>query len=174
MLRGTFPSVDQYGNELKGARALKAGKEIAGGWRAAFESWTGDWKERALSHSFVKRNYQSMRLCDQCDAIKPFAKTPPNLMHLIFSDFSEGAAWTQTLRDHTTYLQQTPCAEVTPWVAVPGFTIDRVKFEVAHTVLLGTGKDIAASFLVDLEPYLTVAVFSSRSVIASRKFSFRK
>ena len=48
LLSGVFPSTDQYGNGLSGERAARAGKHVAGGWKACFESWVGDWKERSL------------------------------------------------------------------------------------------------------------------------------
>ena len=151
LLAGRFPSTDHLGNAfLDEERVAKAGHLIAGGWRFGFDAWTGDWKERSLSHSFVRRNYQSMQLCDQCDAIKPFAKTPPELLPLVFTNFSETAPWTQTLRTHSQYLQTTPPAHLTPWLDVPGFQIDRIKWDSAHTILLGVGKDIAASFLLDV------------------------
>lgn len=149
LLEGIFPSHDQFGNNLMGDRALKAGTPICGGWRAGFESWCGDWKERSLSHCFVKRNSQSTQVCDQCDAIKPFAATSSDLLRYIYTDFRLDAPWTTTIRDHQTYLDQTPADHVTPWVEVPGFTITRVKWDSAHTILLGVGKDLAASFLYD-------------------------
>ena len=73
MLEGKFPTHDQFGNLLSGERGAKAGSLICGGWRGAFESWTGDWKERVLSHQFIGRNYMSMHVCDACDAVKPFS-----------------------------------------------------------------------------------------------------
>lgn len=150
LLDGRFPSCDEYGNALVGHRGAKAGELLAGGWRGAFESWAGDWKERSLSHSFVKRNYQSTQICDQCDAVRPFARTPENRLHLVYSDFSVDAPWTRTMRDHATYLESTPIPLRTPWLQVAGFDICRVKWDVAHVVLLGTGKDLAAAFLWDL------------------------
>lgn len=159
LLEGKFPSVDQFGHLLRGARAAKAGELICGGWRAGFESWTGDWKERSLSHSFIKRNYQSTRVCDQCSAIAPHARTAANLLHLVYSNFGAHAPWRQTIRSHQQYLQETPVAEQTPWLAVPGFTIERVRWDTAHTVLLGTGKDISASFLWDLVAWLELPLF---------------
>ncbi len=150
MLNGRFPSVDQYGNLFNGARAAKSGQFIAGGWRGGFEAWCGDWKERSLSHCFVKRNYQSTMLCDQCGAVSPHAKTPERLLQYVYSNFDVCAPWKQTLRTHAQYLQETPLHLQTPWLAIPGFDISRVRWDSAHTILLGTGKDIAASFLCDL------------------------
>ncbi len=80
LLEGRFPFLNQFGSALSGARAEKAGKTIANGWRGGFDAWTGDWKERSLSHNFSKRNYMSMRVCDQCDAVKPFKRTPQQLL----------------------------------------------------------------------------------------------
>lgn len=161
LLRGTFPSEDQYGRALTGERASKANQQICNDWRACFESWTGDWKERALSHNFVRRNYQSTQVCDQCSAINPHTRTPACLMHLIYSNFSLDAPWRQTLRSHEDYLRQTPAAARTPWLAVPGFNLSRVRWDSAHTILLGTGKDIAGSFLCDLVPQLQLLSFTS-------------
>ena len=152
LLNGRFPSVDQYGNLLKGERAAKSCHFIAGGWRGGVEAWCGDWKERSLSHCFVKRNYQSTMLCDQCGAVSPHAKTPERLLPYVYSNFDESAPWKQTLRNHEGYLQETPLHLQTPWLQIPGFDISRVRWDSAHTILLGTGKDMAASFLCDLVP----------------------
>lgn len=154
LLQGKFPTHDQYGNELMGDRGRKAGELICGGWRAGFESWTGGWKERALAHQFVRRNYQSMQVCDRCDAVKPFSRTPDNLLHLNYGDFSLDAPWVGTIKSHEQYLNSTPEEHLTPWLAVPGFDITRVRWDIAHVILLGTGKDLAASFIYDLVPGL--------------------
>jgi len=159
LLDGKFPSEDQFGNPLRGSRGLKAGKLIAQGWRGAIESWCGDWKERSLSHQFLQRNYQSTRVCDQCSAIKPFAATPPELLPFIYTDFRLDAPWTTTIRTHDDYLRETPAMNISPWVDVPGFTITRVKWDSAHTILLGTGKDLAASFLYDMAFCLDLVIF---------------
>ena len=151
LLSGVFPSVDQYGNALSGSRAARAGKQIAGGWKACFESWTGDWKERSLSHAFVCRNYRSTQLCDQCGAIQPHAKTREELLQYDYADFSPTAPWTTTLRDHQQYLAETPAGSRTPWLMLPGFDLGRVRWDTAHTILLGTGRDLGAAFLWDLE-----------------------
>ena len=152
LLSGVFPNVDQFGNELLGQRALKAGDLICGGWRGAFSSWAGDWKERSLSHSFIKRNYQSTYVCDQCNAIKPLAATPQHLLQYVYTDFRLDAPWTRTIRSHETYLDQTPNDQITPWIEVEGFSFHRIKWDSAHVILLGTGKDIAASVCFDLVP----------------------
>ena len=151
---GRFAEVDQYGNRLRGIRGQRANTLIAGGWRGGFESWCGDWKERALSHVFERRNYQSTQVCDQCRAVQPHKKTSEHLMPLIYSDFRVNAPWVSTMRDHADYLNETPLQQRTPWLAVPGFDINRVRWDSAHTILLGTGKDVAGSFLCDLASWL--------------------
>jgi len=153
LLSGCFPTVDQHGHLLRGQRGLRANELVSGGWRGAFESWTGDWKERTLSHSFKSRNYQSTMVCDQCGAVNPHARTPQRLLQYTYSNFSDSAPWKGTLRNHAMYLEETPQYLVTPWNSVPGFDISRVKWDMAHTILLGTGKDIAASFLWDLDSW---------------------
>lgn len=150
LLSGRFPKYDQYGYLLKGQRGLIADQLVAGGWRGAFESWTGDWKERSLSHCFQKRNYQSTLVCDQCGAVSPHARTPHRMLEYVYSNFQDDAPWKQTLRNHEDYLRETPDCMLTPWLSVPGFNISRIRWDVAHTILLGAGKDIAASFLCDL------------------------
>ena len=150
LLTGRFPTHDEHGHAFGGERGSKAGGEICGGWRAAFESWTGDWKERSLCHVFQKRNYQSTLLCDQCRAVQPHARTPAKMLSMIYSNFNVDAPWVSTVRTHDEYLQETPVASRTPWVCVPGFHLSRIRWDVAHTILLGCGKDIAGSFLCDL------------------------
>lgn len=149
MLSGRFPTLDQHGLPLRGQRALRANQLVAGGWRGAFESWTGDWKERSLSHCFKARNYQSTMVCDQCNAVNPHARTQERLLRYTYSNFQDNAPWKETLRNHATYLRETPQHLVTPWIEVAGFDISRVRWDSAHTILLGTGKDIAAGFLWD-------------------------
>lgn len=109
-------------------------------------------EERSLSHKFQRRNFGSMRVCDQCNAVKPFAKTPRDLLKYVYTDFRLSAPWASTIRGHQQYMEETPAREVTPWVEVPGFVITRVRWDTGHTILLGTGKDLAASFLYDLAP----------------------
>ena len=161
LLSGVFPDTDQFGNAMLGSKARRAGNLVCGGWRGGFESWCGDWKERSLSHEFIKRNYQSMRICDQCDAIKPFAATPQELHHLMYTNFKMDAPWTRTLRSHADYIASVPEGQRTPWVEVPGFTIKRVRWDSAHTILLGTGKDLASSVLYDLVVCLIWLIFST-------------
>ena len=150
LLAGRFPDLDQYGNPLKGVFGARAGSLIANGWLAAFESWCGDWKERASSHTFVKRNYQSTLMCDQCSAVQPHKKTPQDMLPMAYSNFSTTAPWATAIRCHDDYLKQTVPAQRSPWCALPGFDLNRIRWDTAHTILLGTGKDMAASFLWDL------------------------
>ena len=146
---------------MHGKRALKAGQDICGGWKAGFDSWTGDWKERTLSHQFIKKNYQSMQVCDQCRAVKPFARTDPQLLPLVFTDFSPSAPWRSTIHSHQEYLQITPPSQQTPWLKIPGFVISRIKWDSAHTILLGAGKDVAASILFDWDFWLRIMLIFS-------------
>jgi len=44
---------------------------------------------------------------------------------------------------HAMYLNETPVPQRTPWLAVPGFDINRIRWGSAHTILLGTAKDAA-------------------------------
>ena len=123
-----------YGNPLRGKRGLKGNELIAGGWRGGFEAWCGDWKERSLSGGAISQ---------LCCAITL-------LLEYTYFNFSETAPWTRTLRNHQSYLHETPQHQLSPWLGVPGFDISRVRWDIAHTVLVGTGKDIAGGFLLDL------------------------
>ena len=154
LLQGRFPTLDHYGNELRGPHGARAGTHVCGGWLAGFESWTGDWKERSLSHSFIKRNYQSTLLCDQCRAVQPHKKTPEDMLGLVYSNFNIDAPWTATIRSHADYLTQTSPSQRSAWCSLPGFDLNRVRWDTAHTILLGTGKDMAASFLLDFVTWL--------------------
>ena len=89
-------------------------------------------------------------MCDQCGAVNPHARTRQDLLQYVYSNFL--GPWRETQRDHEAYLRETPVVYQTPWLSVPGFNISRVRWDTAHTVLLGCGKDLAASFLLDLAP----------------------
>ena len=73
-------------------------------------------------------------------------------MNLLYGNFSLNAPWTQTIKDHQKYVNTTPVEHLTPWMDIPGFDFTRIRWDVAHVVLLGTGKDLAASFIYDLVP----------------------
>ena len=95
LLDGVKPMLDQYGCSLK-----KGGGVIAGDWRAGFDAWSGDWKERTLSHHFEKRNYGSTLCCDACLAVNPFTKTPAAWLPFLYTDFRLNAPWTNTIVTH--------------------------------------------------------------------------
>lgn len=162
-MTGRYPTHNEHGQAFTGERQARAGSDICGGWRAAFESWTGDWKERTLSHMFQKRNYQSTLVCDQCQAVQPHAKTPVNMLPLIYTNFNVDAPWVRTVRSHDEYVEETAVALRSPWLRVPGFHTSRIRWDVAHTILLGCGKDIGGSFLCDLESWRHC--FESRSSV---------
>ncbi len=121
---------------------------------------------------FIGRNYQSTQVCDQCRAVQPHKKTPAHLMHLIYTNFSLDAPWTRTIRSHETYLNETPPSQRSPWVEVPGFNISRVCWDTAHTILLGTGKDIVGGFLCDLASwYLSIHLWIFSKVFSPNNFT---
>ena len=162
LLTGKFPHHDHLGQPfLDARRARKAGALIADGWRLAFDAWIGDWKERTLSHNFVGKNYLSQCVCDACGAIQIFQKTPERVRHLTYCNFSADAPWQFTRVTHEVYLQKTRASELTPWMAIPGFRKERVQWEPMHVILLGTGKDVAASVLCDVAACLHSFIFYS-------------
>ena len=151
LLSGKFPDRDHLEQPFVDARrARKAGTPIANGWRMGFDAWIGDWKERTLSHNFVARNYQSRSVCDACDAIQIFPRTPKHLHHLTYCNFREDAPWQSTRVTHDEYMRNTHACNVTPWAAIPGFRKERIQWEPMHVILLGTAKDVAASILCDV------------------------
>ena len=167
LLSGKFPSLDQCGLPLPGPRLRKAGGWIAptaqgDGWRLGFDAWCGDWKERALSHNYVGRNYQSTRVCDACDAIQIFARTPRRLWNLSYTNFDLDAPWQFTRVSHEQYLDRTPEPLRSPWCKVPGFKSTRVQWEPMHVILMGVAKDIAASILCDIDAWTTLFFCAQR------------
>ena len=95
LLDGVKPMLDEYGCPL-----ANGGEIIAGDWRVGFDAWCGDWKERALSHNFEKRNYGSTRCCDSCCAVNQFARTPEEWLPYMYTDFRLDAPWTNTCMTH--------------------------------------------------------------------------
>ena len=151
LLSGTFPDRDHLEQPFVDARrARKAGAPIANGWKIGFDAWIGDWKERTLSHNFVGKNYQSRSVCDACEAVQIFPRTPESLYHLTYCNFREDAPWQSTRVTHDEYMRNTHSSNVTPWAAIPGFRKERIQWEPMHVILLGTGKDVAGSILCDV------------------------
>lgn len=139
---GVYPSKDHKGRALSGRRARRAGNEIANGWRATFFGWQGDMKERVKMHRFT-RNWQSNFMCERCLATKHLPETTPY-------DFGSGAAWRKTEVSHRTYVALTPEPQLSPWIAVRGWRLDRCSDDLLHTVWLGVGKDLGGQMLFEL------------------------
>ena len=70
LLSGKFPECGYYGEEFKVGTtfAKNRGKSIAGKYRFAFSAQLSDNKQRALTHRFQVRNWQSNFICEECFA----------------------------------------------------------------------------------------------------------
>eukprot|EP00969_Alexandrium_andersonii_P279826 12369602-Alexandrium_andersonii.AAC.1 len=114
---GKHPSTDVDGKPWpEGSEdALRAGQDLAGGWKCCFAGMKGDCKERVLQHNFA-HNYRTTFVCDCCLAVQPF-KRAPMPEHLNYCDFSASAGWTETELSHADYLAMHP--EPSAWVAMP-------------------------------------------------------
>ena len=66
------------------------------------------------------------------------------------------------------YLRTIEPQNMTPWMQVPGFRIERIKWEIAHTTLLGCGKDLSSSVICDLVCCLAVATLGYVPALAHR------
>lgn len=54
---------------------------------------------------------------------------------------------------------------MTPWMQVPGFRYERIKWEPAHTLLLGCGKDLASGVICDLVELPILSAITERCAI---------
>jgi hypothetical protein len=145
LIAGKHGTRNFYANKTA---AQREGTTIAGGWHGGFGGWKGDLKERRVAHNFKGCNYLSKNVCDCCKAtkyFKPGLHNDPNT----FANFVTSAQWLQTDIDHQEYINITRPENLTPWLAVPGFVKSRVLWELAHVLLLGTGKDICGAVLCD-------------------------
>ena len=80
-----------------------------------------------------------MRLCDTCLASS--GKSCVDAMN--YRNFGSSSAWPLTEVTHETYLAME--AIHSPWVAVAGFRLETVAWDILHNVYLGTGRDLVAS-----------------------------
>lgn len=58
-------------------------------------------------------------------------------------------AWDLTLISHDQYVLL-DAASLSPWMVLPGFSLESVSFDWMHNVYLGTGRDLFASALLTL------------------------
>ena len=145
--KGIGPHVGFYGHPFKKGSysADLAGNSLAGGWRMCFIGQRGDMKARAETHQF-KRKYDSTLVCESCDAVQ-WKSVHTDLTNL-FTDFTALAPHLGTKIDHETYVRTNP-ASLSPWVQIEGSRLELWFFDAAHIDLLGIGKDLGGSTIIE-------------------------
>lgn len=136
-LNGVAPERGFSDEPLDGARAKLKGKQLACGWRFAYFGFKSDFKARREAH-LLERHYGCNLVCDQCLASRPKANAA-----MSFKNFFETAPHTMTQLSHEDFLRT--CSVVTPWIGMPGFTINTAFRDPMHTIYLGTAKEVLAS-----------------------------
>lgn len=165
---GVFPRVGFAGEEFhpKSLRAALKGKPLAAGWRlahffldvmcqetkhvcvicvdrAAYLCTRYDGKARAETNLF-DRNYRCRFICESCMAQNPVYRHDPLLS---YQDFRPGQVRHLTVIDDATYRRT--CRELSPWSAIPGWTLPTCLHDLMHVVYLGTARDLIPSLLGD-------------------------
>jgi hypothetical protein len=114
-----------------------------GAWSAIFFAWTGDLKARREAHLF-RASYAHTYVCDRCCAQQAH-KTA--CAALLYQNFHDSAGHRLTCLSHGTYLRA-HADRLSPWVQVPGWTLERTLFDAMHVVFLGIARDHVAAHLV--------------------------
>lgn len=83
-----------------------------------------------------------LRMCDRCFAEQGVSATPA----MNYKNFGSSEAWSLTSIDHHGYLHLHK-ETLTPWLAVEGFTMDTMMWDLLHNIFLGTARDLVASGL---------------------------
>ena len=130
--------------DLGSVRHRQRGLPLADGWTGCFAGFKADLKARVECHRF-RRTFQSTSLCDLCLAQQPF-KNSDNTLNAF--DFTDGAAWRDTMISTSVYLRHDP--RPSPWTAIRGWCLELNWYDDMHNYLLGTLKDHAASAIISL------------------------
>ena len=144
MMSGRFPAKDFSNNAWpeNSWRASMAGEPIAGPYTAFFSGVTHDNKARYQTHKF-ENFYNTKYVCEQCPACS-------HLHPLSYGDSRPGANWRRYILKHGDYLARTPLEKLTPWLAMPGFSLSRALFDYMHCYHLGIGRDCCGQWIWDL------------------------
>ena len=140
-LNGRAPNRGAFGEPLEGARAARAGAELAGGFRFAYHGFKADAKARREMHRF-NRSYGHSQICETCFAEKPNKTGDPLLT---FKFFFPCAAHLMTELSHRDYVVSSD--RQSPWESLPGFHVKTLFRDPMHTIYLGTAKEVLASCL---------------------------
>lgn len=96
-------------------------------------------------HQFT-RWWKTNLCCDSCFAAAPSARGGKDCGPNTYMNFVSDAPWKATVLTHEAYLADAGI-NVTPWVDVPGFTMDRALRDFAHMDMLGYGRDFGGALL---------------------------
>ena len=144
---GTGPAVGFYGEEFpaNSVAARLAGQPLAAdGWHATFFGFHGDHKSRRECHQF-QQHYNAMYICDGCFAVQPSKNAPKGLM---YKDFRREAVHKSTRFDHTGYVRCPHVFGVSPWTAIPGWSLNLTFKDLMHVLLLGIARDFVANHII--------------------------
>jgi hypothetical protein len=122
-------------------RKLEQGR-LAGGWSAIFFGWIGDLKARKEAHRF-SGSYAHTFVCDSCCAQQANQNATTELL---YQNFHDDAAHRSTRISHQTYLAAN-VDRLSPWVGVPGWSLELTLWDAMHVVYLGIARDHIASHL---------------------------
>lgn len=144
---GKYPACDHEGRAFgRGycyARALLAGKPIAGHYVGAWVEMRGDWKFLVESLA-LKQYYATNYCCHLCRAHKKITR-------LLFTDFRREAKHRRTKVDGAAWCREALLAAViSPLLFLPGFSIWRVWFDAMHVLDLGIYQSVIPSVMFEL------------------------
>ena len=109
----------------------------------AYWAFRFDHKARQETNQF-SRWANCMYMCDRCMAQRPTKKSDPSMCYY---DFNLDAPYSMTEISHATYVGTEPV--VSPWVAMPGWTLKTCMQDLLHTVFLGFARDLIGNLLAD-------------------------
>ncbi|CAE7351165.1 unnamed protein product [Symbiodinium sp. CCMP2592] len=118
----------------------KAGKQIAGPFRFVFAGHKGDQKYLHACYKF-ENYWTSEEMCRSCAASKN-GSSPMGYVH-----FGLGAQHRSTIYSTADFIRK--CGS-TPWLAIPGFAVERIWDDWLHIVDLAISPDACASALLEL------------------------
>jgi hypothetical protein len=101
---------------------------------------------RRENHEFI-RHYGTTNMCDSCSANHMHKKGE---IELNWGNFTESAGWRTTRCRQHDYIAYTPVHRLSPWMAIPGWSIENTWFDLMHNLPHGVGKDLAGSVLCEI------------------------
>ncbi len=139
LMSGTYPRTDHLLREWpRGSRrAMLAGSQIAGQWRAVLLDFRGDWEFQSMFWNVPSAT--SLLMCWSCWAGLPD-----------YPNFSDNAPWRARPRTTQEYRQAHPPGRVNAFATLPGWRVEFIKWDETHLCKLGVARLVAASSLLRL------------------------